>query len=299
MKKNSIRILIAGIALLLVAFAWSGFSFKNIGDDFLNIHKVRHTDRTASFVAGDIKNVSIDLSNVKVHVIASAHATKTSVAYYETKYETFTVKNDGGTLIIRHTEKNGNIFCIWRCVYSPEAVTVTLPAASVYGYDIKTDNTSVDFDGALTANMLHAVSDNGNLKLNNVTVQGALNLRSSNAHTTLNNVQAQSIASETDNGGTTLNHVATDSIKATASNAHIDLNHLAAANINLDSSNGGVSGTIAGKSTDYSINATTSNGSLEIDGKKYESVYISTTGRAKSLTAHSSNASISLTFAAQ
>jgi hypothetical protein len=296
MKKFSIIMLAAGAVLLLVGFAWSGFSFTKIGHDISHISKVGLTDKHAAFAAADIQNVRFTLDNEKVRFVGDAHTTDITVAYYQTKYTSFSVKDDNGTLtILRRDTGHTAGLCMWRCLTSAKTIVITLPAAQAYAYNVTTSNTALEFAGPMTANTLRAAADNGGLELTDVIVHGKLELHSSNAKTSLMNVQATSIVSSADNGGADFTRVKADSITATASNAQIMLDRLQASTIHLTSDNGGVSGTILGNAKDYSINAHADNGSLVINNVRYDSTYVSE-GQRKTLTVRSSNATTKLNF---
>lgn len=322
MKKASRITLIAGMAIALIGFAWSGFSWSSVQNDVRQIGRQGYTEKHKTFDARNIERIKVNIDNVKVVVKLqpSRASTDVTVDYFESDTDSFTLAAADNTLSLTRAQKQHETFmCFFRCASTPAAITVYVPRASVFAYDLQADNAPVHFENTDTiqATTVHVGAsnsrvqlqrltargdvtinnDNGSIRLRDISSSGRLRLGSSNASNMLSNVRATSITSTTDNGSATLDSIETGELTVSASNASINLDRIAATRSNFTSDNGSVQGSMLGAKDDYSIKMSSDNGSIEVNGARYDGSYFAGTDNApKSLAVQSSNASIRMTF---
>lgn len=319
MKKLSRIALISGLGCVLVAFAWSGFSWQRIQADTQTISKKDYVTKRVDVSAAGIQRIATDLDDVSVEL--QTHASdRITVEYFETKANKFSVVDaDGAVRISQQEGESGQFYCLFRCIGTPSTITVTVPAKSAYAYDLSAGNGHVRFkqDALLQTQSLRIVSsnsnvelqdikangavrlqsDNGNIRLSTVEVDGELRLRSSNGRHELADVKATAIDSRSDNGNTEFDRVTTGTLTAHNSNGRITLVELDALRSTFTSDNGGVEGSLAGAKELYDIKARSSNGSLRINGETHDGAYFSDAANSpRKVTITSSNATVDVTF---
>jgi DUF4097 and DUF4098 domain-containing protein YvlB len=320
MKKVSLIAIATGVAFIFIALIWSGFSWHRIQNDLQHISQKNYTEKQEIFSANTIKRVNVNIDNVQVIIKTQTDNSHVRVAYFTSEDDKFTITNSGDTVSVsRAKAADPHFLCFFRCIGTPGTITVYVPADSIYAYSLTADNAPVSFDNAATlrtqtihvessnssAKLQHIAadgtidlhSDNGSVQLRYVTATGKLSLTSSNASNELVNVQAPSIDSQADNGSTSLDTVTATDLTAHTSNASITLTRLAAKHSTLTSDNGSVHGSLVGSKDDFAIKIGSSNGSIQLDGTKYDGAYFSGgNNAAQSLSVQSSNSSIKLTF---
>ena len=133
---------------------------------------------------------------------------------------------------------------------------------------INTSNSPIEID-YVSAGQVIANTSNGAITLDEVTVAGTVDVMSSNGTLTARQVTAR------------------DKMRMETSNGRISVDQAASAVIELISSNSSISGSVAGKRSDYSVSSGTSNGENNlVDGGK---------GNLK-MTVYTSNGNINIRF---
>ena len=264
----------AGLLLCMVILIFYAVSGKAMGLVY------EKADYTAS--AWGIEEIRIKARNMPVKVTSSS-AGDITIHYYTCERDPYEVSLDGSVLTLTYLNKS-----LIEGTDSNPHVEVSLPAeyagvlqletsnapVSVSGLtsagqvSINTSNSPIDIEYVSAAQVI-AHTSNGAITLDEVTVAGTLDLRSSNGTLTARQVTAR------------------DKMRMETSNGRISVDQTESAVIELSSSNGSISGSVAGKRSDYSISSGTSNGENSlVDGGK---------GNLK-LTVYTSNGNIDIRF---
>ena len=107
---------------------------------------------------------------------------------------------------------------------------------------------------------LYAKSSNGSIRLDD-TAADKIELYTSNGAINMNDTATKTIVMSTSNGPIRLGTIAAEIIDASSSNGRIEFEHIAVSNrLSLKTSNARISGTLAGKMSDYAIRSGTNNG---------------------------------------
>lgn len=320
MKKTSLYAIAAGLVLIFVALAWSGFSSQRIQNDMQHISQKNYTKKQTRLSASGITRLHVNIDNVRIVIKTQSDDKHVRVDYFASEDDAFAVTSSGGTVSVTRTkEADPHFLCFFRCIGTPGTITVYVPASSNYAYDLTADNAPVTFDNTdiirtqsvriassnssveaqrlSTSGDMDLQSDNGSIKLWDVDATGRLRLISSNASNELVRVKAANISSQSDNGSASLDAVTTGDLTASSSNASIKLNRVIAQQIILTSDNGSVQGSLVGSKDDYAIRIGSDNGSIKLDGTEYNGSYFSDGNKSgKRLSVESSNASVTITF---
>ncbi len=122
-----------------------------------------------------------------------------------------------------------------------------------------------------------------------VRFKGDLNIHTSNGRLSIQNLSLSHVRLQTSNGAIHMENLDCLSSDARTSNGAIKIDHLSGGNISLHTSNGAIKGTIRGNMQDYAISSGTSNGSNNLPN-------VCLDGKAKKLSAHTSNGKIGIEF---
>lgn len=320
MKKLSLIALGIGGACIVSGLAMSSFNVSRIKHDLQAISHKSYTTKSASFAAQPVRTIKTDLSNVSVTIKENTTSDKVSVDYFESKKDKFAVTDTNGTVLVSRldTKNMSDAICLFRCIDTPGKIVINVPVHSSFAYDITANNTTVRFKNSTilhatsvrvqssngsvqlkrltTTGNIEIQSDNGSSTLRDVTAAGNINLHSSNGGDQLDNVTAETITARGNNAKVALQHVATNNLTAQTSNGSITFEHLKADHITAISDNSIIRGSIAGSRVDYKARVTANNGNVTIDNHKYDSIYFLDGTQQKSLSATSSNGSISINF---
>ena len=163
-----------------------------------------------------------------------------------------------------------------------------VPEAYAGAFRLNTSNASVNVSGLNAAGDVRIDTSNAPIDVKNVSAKQA-SAHTSNGPITLDNVIVSGTADmKSSNGTITARQVAAkDKLRLDTSNGRISVDNVTSADIELRSSNSSISGSVAGKRSDYTISSHTSNGDDSLgDG-----------GRGQSrLTVNTSNGNISIRF---
>lgn len=167
-------------------------------------------------------------------------------------------------------------------------VELRVPKELAAEIDLRTSNSKLTLENIACWGKVEAVTSNAPLKARNLSGK-SLSLQASNGSMTLENVSArQAIHATTSNAKITVDRVSAPSLKLKTSNATITVDEITSDDITLTTSNGAIRGELPGAMGDYAISSGTSNGKNTLPPM--------TTGSGKRLSAHTSNAGISLRF---
>ena len=268
------RLMAAGLLLCMLILIFYAVSGKAMGLVY------EEADYTAS--AWGIEEIRIKARNMPVKVTSSS-ADDITIHYYTCERDPYEVSLDGSVLTLRYlnenlfegTDSNPHVEVIVPSKYAgilqletsnaPVSVSGLTSASHV---SINTSNSSIEID-YVSAGQVIANTSNGAITLDEVTVAGTVDVMSSNGTLTARQVTAR------------------DKMRMETSNGRISVDQAASAVIELSSSNSSISGSVAGKRSDYSVSSGTSNGENSlVDGGK---------GNLK-MTVYTSNGNINIRF---
>ena len=270
-------LLVAGIALCAVALSVVGLDW-----DRLSASKPR-VETTRQFSTADALSVNIIDSNKKITLEPSEDADTIEIIYYDNDESHYDINLDQtGRLNIQYTEKMHWYEYVFTFNWKDYDMTVRVPASYDGGISLKTSNANItvgdmNITGSLTAKTSNAKitaenlnvdgdytaeTSNGRIESNNLFVTGDIITDTSNAEQLMTKVSANGINCTTSNGKISLIQVvAGDWLTCKTSNGAVEFYDIdAGRSIDCKTSNGKVSGSIAGKMTDYRIVSKTSNG---------------------------------------
>jgi len=190
-----------------------------------------------------------------------------------------------------------------------EGIEIALPADCRVRVEAITSNARVSAEGVCFAEPLKLGSSNAPVAMTNVSCDKEITVRTSNGRIALEGVNAGSAGLNTSNGPISLSgstfiggltvtgsngHIRLSEVtvegalKARTSNGPVRLEGVRCPDVTVKSSNGAVSGTLVGRREDYTVSASTVNGSVR-----------PATGGSgsKRLNVSTSNASVSIEFA--
>ena len=203
------------------------------------------------------------------------------ITTHEDEYKGYEIKQSGNDIKIVSFEKNRlRSFFGFNQNIKSYPVIIKLPRSFGGNIIAKTTNGAIKING-ISANDINAKTTNGSAQLENVSVgggklevetkNGALRvqniatnyaeLHTSNGSVTLTSVATPKLIVSTSNGSMNLSCITAQTMNATSSNGSIQFNAIAVSDsIALHTSNARISGTLAGKMSDYAITSGTSNG---------------------------------------
>lgn len=209
----------------------------------------------------------------------------------ETKRVRYDFKLEDGRLSLLRTplEFSINIFLFESLNHEMSEVTLDVPQELAAELDLRTSN------GRLTAENINCWGSaalgtgNGALSLKNFSAKN-IQLKTSNGSITLEKVQAKKeLSAVTSNGKITAEQAAApELLTLKTSNGSISVSKVESRSLQLTSSNGSIKGDVPGSLNDYSIRSGTSNGKNNLPTHQE--------GGSKTLSVHTSNARIDLSF---
>ncbi len=280
----SIGLLVLGAFICLGTMIATGFDsgILNEGDSFEQREYVASADA--------FKSIRFDDSNKRIDVVPSKDD-KIRIAYSDNESSHYLISELGETLSFEYSEKKHwyeYIGITW--FYENHDVIISIPESYLGNIDVNTNN--------------------GRIEIHDVTIPGEFRADTSNARIVADNIKGSDINFATSNGSVELDHVIAENvvdvktsnasietrnlqgkdISLDTSNGHIEFDRIASDRLYFDTSNSRITGTIAGRMTDYHITSHTSNASNNLPEEFDE-------GGNKSLYADTSNGSIDINFA--
>ena len=240
-----------------------------------------------------IDEIIIRARNMPVKVTPS-NGNEVTIHYYTCEKDPYEVSLQGGVLTLKYKYDNlfnvGNWFTGIFNVFSNSnpKVELIVPEAYAGALKLSTSNATVSVSSLKAAGEIRIDTSNATIGVSNVTAT-LLNAHTSNGSVSLDNVIISgSVDVKSSNGSLTAKNVAAkEKLRLDTSNGRISVDNVTSADIELRSSNSSISGSVAGKRSDYTISSHTSNGDDSLgDG-----------GRGQSrLTVNTSNGNISIRF---
>lgn len=203
------------------------------------------------------------------------------ITTHEDEYKGYEINQSGNDIKIVSFEKNRlRSFFGFNQNIKSYPVIIKLPRSFGGNIIAKTTNGAIKING-ISANDINAKTTNGSVQLENVSVGGGkLEVETKNGALRVQNIATNYAELHTSNGSVTLTSVATPKLRVSTSNGSMNLSCITAQTMNATSSNGSIqfnaiavsdsialhtsnariSGTLAGKMSDYAITSGTSNG---------------------------------------
>ncbi|MDD4773780.1 MAG: DUF4097 family beta strand repeat-containing protein [Eubacteriales bacterium] len=305
MKSNIIYIvgaliLIAGISLLVVGFAMTGFDMNAPGN------AGTYTEKTYEAPSpGRIQTIEIEDSNTVVEIIRST-GRKLRINYHESEDDYYDIYLNGDVLRCRKQNSAKWYQNFFRFDTQKRSLVLSIPAGFGGDISVKTSNAAIDVSD-IDLSQLRLRSSNGRIKAGNVKA-GLIDADTSNSGIDLRRSEAEEIVCRTSNGKIELDDVGGDDIRAESSNGSIIIHAVSARDINIRTSNGKIEFDDIKITSELSM--TNSNGSIRgrVDGRMSDFTIRTKTSNAsnnlpedfgsggKKLTASTSNGAIDIEF---
>lgn len=264
-----------GLLLMLIAYALVGFQLDSLGGSGAYEARSQHYNST-------IQAMELDVGTANVEFVKSTDGIS-KVTCYENKNHKFTVEESGGVLRV----KQNSVGFLWFDIGQPR-VTVEVPEQ--VEITMKSTNGSTRIaDFALKS--FDYEQTNGDLKAQNLHIEGDCTLRSTNGSLELSNSSAGKVDAESSNGGIVLEYVKSrSSLRAKATNAKLHLENIeVGTRLDAKTTNGDIDILLQGRAENYSISAKTTNGSSNTEDMQRSDA-------SKSVHAETTNGDIHIAF---
>ena len=192
------------------------------------------------------------------------------------------IKNSNGSVSLENISSD-------RCILSTSNASVYCKNLTTGEMEAYSSNGSIALE-QVAADNLHTGTSNSEI-IGTALISGEISVSNSNGPISLTDIKADVLTASTSNSTNQLqNAVLSRSVSLANSNGSVEILQAEAPAIDLSTSNGEISGVIQGSQRDYSIEASTSNGSSNL---------MNTVGGEKTLKVSNSNGGINVTFAQQ
>ncbi len=257
-------LLVVGLALYFVGMAAFASESPAQGGKATQITYAREE---YSVQAEGISRINVRTRNMAV-TVTPAKGSEITIHYCTSEEDPYEVSLEGGELTLKY--KYENLFSVgsWFSNVSifnvinntAPSVEVIVPEAYANALQLHTSNASIRVSGLIGAGDVRMETSNSTIDVSNVTATG-LAARTSNGPVTLDRlIVAGTVDARSSNGPLTAKQVAAkDGLVLHTSNGRIVVDQITSAAIELRSSNAGISGSVAGKRSDYTVSSDTSN----------------------------------------
>lgn len=310
-KKGALVFLICGAALFVVGIAVGTCGYAGLGFDYRNLWVSEDLiERTETLELTE----SLAFYSDNLELTVQKTDGEARVVFYEAENVPKTFSSENGTVTLTASDRSGVNYLksVWeRGLLSsafPEdgnKATLFLPEDFSGVLSVNTENGSIllggfqlgdvtlsTVNGAATVlesafRSLSVTTKNGAISLKAIDLEGDLTAESYNGMIKVETVTADTASFTTKNGAILLQEFEALRIKAQTNNGAIKTLSLGADEIELVCSNGAITGSVAGKASDYRITAETGNGSCNLTN---------TATGDKTLSVRTGNGMIKLTF---
>ena len=292
MLKLASVLLVVGVALYFVGMAAFASESPAAGS---KVTEITYVKEDYSVSADGISQISVKTRNMPV-TVTPYDGNEITLHYYTSKEDPYEVSLENGVLTLKY--KYDNLFSVGSWLKGSTIfnfmnntnpyVELVMPKAYADDLKLNTSNASIHVSGLTGAGDIRMETSNSSIDISDVTAAG-IGAQTSNGSVTLANAVIAGVVDVKSSNGTihAKKVAAKDRLTLNTSNARINVEQITSAAIELHSSNGSISGTVAGKRSDYTISSDTSNADNSLgDGGKGPS----------SLTVNTSNGDIRVTF---
>ena len=212
--KSSVLLIAVGIALMLIAYAVSGFRLENL-------EKKEEMEKKTLRFKEKVTNIEIDEAFDNIHFVKSDDDS-TTITYEESQSHQYSATLTDG--ILRYTHKS-NVFR-WFNLFRhnmpdltltiPDGVSITLKGGdgNVYiegfqlaNFQTELDNGSLYIEDTKLSGSLFYRNRNGFIQAENMDIAGKVHMESTNGKMNLRNITAGNVEAELTNGGISMSQV--------------------------------------------------------------------------------------------
>lgn len=265
-KKILIGLLVTGLIFVVIGF----ILFKgNLSEIFASFNKTSDYTYVEKIGNENLTEVDFDFENANI-IIKKHNETTYKISYYEASYDVKTVKEiDGKLEITQDVSVWENIFSIKFTSSKVVNVLVYLPSSFTGQVNVQSISGNVEIKD-FTLNEVNINLTSGRISLNNLSVNGNLDLLTNSGNIILNEVKADLLNAKVNSGKIILNDIEINNsttLKTTTGNIEID--DLETMDLTVNSVSGKVLATDL-TATKISVNITSGNIILELEGSKYD-----------------------------
>lgn len=230
----SVIAILAGIVIMFVSFAMTGFDFKAYDK-----REIVTTEYEFDFAP--LNSLYIKSDSMDVDVVVSQSATKATVSITHDSEIMPTATHDGKTLTVISDESSG--LSEWVGMFginlnNERKIVVTLPFGVYDDLKIEAKTMDVSINGAKSAfNTADIDLTTGDLDISNLNA-GTMNVDLTTGGANFSSVGAKSLTVNATTGNYNLNTVIADSVKFTATTGDLKLNAVTADTVDIEMSTG-------------------------------------------------------------
>ncbi|MGN1466878.1 MAG: DUF4097 family beta strand repeat-containing protein [Ruminococcus sp.] len=265
-------VLSVGLIVFVCGFALSGW------DIFAMETQSEFAEKTYTS-SEKISTIQLEDDNTRVELTESSDD-KVHITYFENEKESYEIKEDK-TLLIKRTDSYKWYDYIFNIRLRERYIEIKIPQSfggnvilntgngkigvqniKVKSLSAHTSNGSIDFGFVQAGEDIKVITSNGSVNIQDTQAKGTVDIKTSNASVTLGSSSFENLSAKSSNGKIQLLNVkAENEIYAETSNGKIDIERISAEkSITLKTSNAGVTGTVLGTISDFTVTSHTSNG---------------------------------------
>lgn len=272
----AILFMVAGIGISVAAAATMDFNFTTMGDDYVQEGKDYESDYA---------KLTLDVLNRDIEIIKSQDD-NIHFSYSQGKKSTLEFAENTTDNELKLTEKDNRQWYDYIFGFSfPTKLTIALPDKSSVQIYINNKNGKIAVSDLEINSSVEFISQNGEINLSNSTVTGNLSAETSNGTIELNSLDLLNGEFKTSNGKYYVNNVTTQKdLNLKTSNGKIEAYNVKSNQVNFKSSNGeirfenidvstaisgetsngSISGTLVGTEGDFTFDADTTLGDVNV-----------------------------------
>lgn len=300
-------LVVGGIATSFGAFAAAGFDVRNLSNEARDWKQATHT--FAPEAEGAHTHIVINDTAENVH-IEPTDGDAVEVTYWESEQEgkRYELSDESGAISIEGTNERLIGHIGFMVGFADRTTVVKVPRSFTGSIEAQTESTGIDLSQLEGLESVRLASENGHIEAVGVEAR-TTDLHTQNGMIEAAGVTAAQLKAETVNGTVTLSDITADELEAFATNGAVHLSRvsagrvnagsmngfieaatLAADNIAFTTTNGGVQAVIVGSPDEYAINATSTNGPVNVPSGS------SAADAPKQLMARSVNGALGISF---
>lgn len=287
----SLALLVVGGVVGTVGYAYLGFDYRKLAvcDDYRQVSRSVETE--------GLSELTFEADNLCV-VVRTTQEEQLAFTYFETPEQpkTFSVEDgkitfesgDNGDLSlfgasVREAWERGIFFGALTGEYNRAEISVPVSYAgsilvnTVNGYilmengtygnvKLTTRNGYISIENVV-CNSLTVETHNGYISADGVRAEGEIAVSTHNGYVGAENCTGTAFSIKTDNGYVNLEDGRAEKIAISTSNGAVEVDGISANEIRITANNGSVTGSIAGRSDDFSVDASAHNGSCNLQNK--------------------------------
>ena len=228
-------LIVVGVVITSVAFGIVGFDIRRFSNVEAPTKHVYTSKPNADYQTLTVRGVSEN------YRIVQYSGTGIEVAYYEDAQTSFTIEEQGNTLVI--TEKVTPGFFIFNFDFSliNREIVISIPASFTGSIDFNSSSGNVSIQGLTNCNALKVKTSSGNIHCNNVAVNKDLSLASRSGDISCTRVAADGITLTATSGNIICNEAGTKKdLWIEALSGNITCTYIQAQTVSLKATSGNI-----------------------------------------------------------